>query len=147
MGYMMEYDARPLLAIGKSLINVLRHFWKILSQSVLLCLTIIFVNGFITLFTFFSGLIITIPATFVTLSIYYLVVYFNMKGERYYISNNMIFNPIKYKVTQDNFVETEIPEISKETELTTVVMKKKKSTKSTTTKKTKSKSKNKKIKG
>lgn len=144
MGYMMEHDTNPLVSMGKSLINVLRHFWKILSQSILLCLTIIFVNGFITLFTFFSGLIVTIPATFVILSIYYLVVYFNMKGERYYISANMIFNPIKYKVTQESFVETEIPEVSKETELTTVVMKKKKTAKKT---KSKSKSKNKKIKG
>lgn len=133
-GYMMEYDANPLVAFGKSLINVLRHFGKVLSQSVILTLTIIFVNGFIALFTFFSGLFVTIPATFVLLSIYYLVVYFNMKGERYYLSANMIFNPIKYRVKQDNFLAAEIPEETKETELTTVVMKKKKTSKKTSKK-------------
>ena len=133
-GYMMEHDANPLVAFGKGLINVLRHFGKILSQSVILTLTIIFVNCFIALFTFFSGLFVTIPATFVLLSIYYLVVYFNMKGERYYLSANMIFNPIKYKVKQDNFLVAEIPEETKETELTTVVMKKKKTSKKTSKK-------------
>lgn len=141
MGYLMDHNGSPLIAFGKSLINVLKHFGKVLSQSVILTLTIIFVNGFIMLFTFFSGLIVTIPATFVLLAIYYLVVYFNMKGERYYLSSNMIFNPIKYKVKQDEFLAAEIPEETKETELTTVVMKKRKSSKKTKTKSNKNKNK------
>ena len=135
MAYMVENNTNPFKAYAKGLINVLKHFWKILSQSVILCLTIIFINGLIALFTFFSGLFITIPATFVLLSIYYLVVYFNMKGERYYLSDNMIFNPIKYQVKQDTFVATEIPEQTKVTELTTVVMKKKRNSKKTKTNK------------
>lgn len=135
MSYMVEKDANPFVSYAKGLINVLKRFWKILSQSVILCLTIIFINGLIALFTFFSGLFITIPATFVLLSIYYLVVYFNMKGDRYYLADNMIFNPIKYKVKQDTFVGTEIPEEIKATELTTVVMKKKRNSKKTKTNK------------
>ena len=126
---MVDKNSNPFVAFGKGTIQSLKHFWKIMSQSVILTLTIIFVNGFICLFTFFSGLIVTIPATFVLLALYYLVVYFNIKGERYYLSNNMIFNPIKYKVKQDNFIGSEIPEITKETELTTVVMKKRKTSK------------------
>lgn len=135
MAYMVEKDANPFVAYAKGLINVLKKFWKILSQSVILCLTIIFINGLIALFTFFSGLFITIPATFVLLSIYYLVVYFNLKGDRYYLSDNIIFNPIKYKVNLDTFVGTEIPEEVKATELTTVVMKKKRNSKKTKTNK------------
>ncbi|MBQ4541704.1 MAG: hypothetical protein IJA23_02495 [Clostridia bacterium] len=135
MSYMVEKDANPFVSYAKGLINVLKRFWKILSQSVILCLTIIFINGLIALFTFFSGLFITIPATFVLLSIYYLVVYFNMKGDRYYLADNMIFNPIKYQVKQDTFVGTEIPEEVKATELTTVVMKKKRNSKKTKTNK------------
>ena len=134
MAYMVEANANAFKAYAKGLINVLKHFWKILSQSIIICFTIILINGFIALFTFFSGLFITIPATFVLLSIYYLVVYFNMKGERYYLSENMIFNPIKYQVKQDTFVATDIPEQSKVTELTTVVMKKKRNSKKTKTK-------------
>ncbi len=135
MAYMVEKDANPFVSYAKGLINVLKRFGKILSQSVILCLTIIFINGIIALFTFFSGLFITIPATFVLLSIYYLVVYFNMKGDRYYLADNMIFNPIKYQVKQETFVETEIPEQVKATELTTVVMKKKRNSKKTKTNK------------
>lgn len=135
MAYMVENTANPFVSYGKSLINILKRFWKVLSQSVILCLTIIFINGIISLFTFFSGLFVTIPATFVVLSIYYLVVYFNMKGDRYYLSNNMIFNPIKYQVKQDTFTGSEIPEEIKATELTTVVMKKKRNSKKTKTNK------------
>ena len=135
MSYMVEKDANSFVSYAKGLINVLKRFWKILSQSVILCLTIIFINGLIALFTFFSGLFITIPATFVLLSIYNLVVYFNMKGDRYYLADNMIFNPIKYQVKQDTFVGTEIPEEIKATELTTVVMKKKRNSKKTKTNK------------
>lgn len=129
IGHMVDKNSNPFVSFGKGTIQSLKHFWKIMSQSVILTLTVIFVNGFICLFTFFSGLIVTIPATFVLLALYYLVVYFNIKGERYYLSNNMIFNPIKYKVKQDNFIGSEIPEITKETELTTVVMKKRKTSK------------------
>ncbi len=137
MAYMVERDANPFVSFGKGMLHVLKPFWKILSQSIMICLTIIFINGFIALFTFFSGLFITIPASFVLLAIYYLVVYFNLRGERYYLSNNMIFNPIKYQVKQDTFTGTEIPEETKETELTTVVMKKKRNSKKTKTTKSK----------
>lgn len=139
MAYMVERNANPFVSFAKGLIHVLKYFWKILSQSVILCLTIIFINGFIALFTFFSGLFVTIPATFVILAIYYLVVYFNLRGDRYYLSNNMIFNPIKYQIKQDTFTVAEIPEETKATELTTVVMKKKRNSKKTKTKTNKNK--------
>lgn len=129
IAYMVEKDANPFVAFAKGIVSILKHFWKILSQSIVLCLTIIFINGFIALFTFFSGLFITIPATFVLLAIYYLVVYFNLNGDRYYLSEHMIFNPIKYQVKQDTFTGTELPEETKTTELTTVVMKKKRNSK------------------
>ena len=139
LGYMLQNDDHPFKSFGKGLISVLKNFWRILSQSVILILTIIFVNGFIALFTFFSGLIITIPATYVVLAIYYLVVFFNIKGERYYLANNIIFNPAKHIIKQDNFAGTDIPEEIKEIEPTTVKMKKKKEPKKTKDSKSKTK--------
>ena len=131
IGHMIDTNSHTFVSFAKGSILSLKNFWKILSSSVIVVLTIIFINGFITLFTFFSGLIVTIPATFVFLSIYYLVVYFNVKGERYYLSNNIIFNPTKYTIKQDNFTGTDIPEEIKEIEVTSVVMKKKKTSKKT----------------
>lgn len=133
--YMVEHKAAPLAAFGKGIVKTFRNFWKILSISVVLVLTIIFVNGFIAVFTFFSGLLVTIPATFVVISIYSLVTYFGLTGERYYLSNSLIYNPVKYTIKKDDYVSISVPE-AKEMEVTTTVMKKKyKKTNSTKTKK------------
>ena len=148
--YMVENDADPFIAFGKGFAKAMKSFWKIMSISIILVLTIIFVNGFIAVFTFFSGLIVTIPATFVLVAIYNLVTYFNEKGVRYYLSNTIIYNPVKYTVKKDDYVSITVPEATDEIQVTTTVMKKKyKKTKSTEgkpskQKNTKSKSQNKK---
>ena len=153
--YMVENDADPFVAFAKSLGKSVRNFWKTLSVSVILVLTIILVNGLIAIFTFFSGLIVTIPATYVLIAIYNLVTYFNEKGTRYYLSNTIIYNPVQYTVKKDDYVSISVPEATDEIQVTTTVMKKKyKKTKSSKpksksakNKKTKSKNiKNKKVK-
>jgi hypothetical protein len=94
-------------------------------------------------FTFFSGLIVTIPATFVLIAIYNLVTYFNEKGVRYYLSNTIIYNPVKYTIKKDDYVSISVPEATDEIQVTTTVMKKKyKKTKSTDTKQKTKKKKN-----
>ena len=123
--YMVENNSDPFVAFGKGLTQVLKNFWKILSISIILILTIIFVNGFIALFTFFAGLIVTIPATFVLIATYNLVTYFNLKGTRYYLSSTIIFNPVKHIVKKDDFVSTFVPEEVKEIQVTTTKIKKK----------------------
>ena len=138
--HMVENNSDPFVSFGKGIKLVFKNFWKILSISIVLILTIIVVNGFIALFTFFSGLIVTIPATFVLLSIYYLVTYFNIKGERYYLSETIIYNPVKYTVKKDDFVSISVPEVTKEIDVTTTKIKKKYK-KSNTTKSKKQKSK------
>jgi hypothetical protein len=126
VGYMVENNSSPFVAFGKGVVNVLKNFWKVISMSIIITLTIIFVNAFIMVFTFFSGLIIVIPATFVFLAIYYLVVYFNIKGERYYLAPNLIFNPVKRIIKQEDYIKTTIPEETREIQVTTTVIKKKK---------------------
>ncbi len=135
--YMVENDADAFVSFAKGVAISLKNFWKPMSISIILLLTIIMVNGFIAVFTFFSGLIITIPATYVLIAIYNLVTYFNNKGIRYYLSNTIIYNPVKYTVKKDDFdyVSISVPEATKEIQVTTTVMKKKyKKTKSTNTK-------------
>ena len=132
---MVANNAKPFVAFGKGFIQVFKNFWKILSISIVLLLTIIFINGVITIFTFFAGLIVTIPSCFVIVSVYNLVTYFNIKGERYYLSNTIIYNPVKYTVKKDDYVSISVPEATKEIQVTTTDMKKKyKKTKSKTTK-------------
>lgn len=110
-GYMVEKNCSPFVAFGKSFVYLSKQFWKVLSTSIILHLTVIFVVSFIGVFTFLSGLIVLIPATFVLISTYNLVIYQNIKGERYYLGSNVIFNPVKYQVkTNDILNQTNIPE-------------------------------------
>ena len=125
-GYMIEHKVGPFVAFGKSLTSVLKRFWRIMSMSIAIVFTLIFVNSFIIVFTFFSGSIVMIPASYLFMAIFNIVVYLTVRGERYYLGNNLIFNPSKYVVKQDEFVESTIPEEIKEIEVTTAVMKKKK---------------------
>lgn len=130
VAYMVENNSNPFVAFGKGFVLSFKHFWKIISMSIIVLLTIIFVVGIITIFTFFSGLIVVIPGAFVFLSIYYLVVYLNIKGERYYLSPNLIFNPTKYVVKQDYFSGENPPEETKEIQVTTTkISRRKKHTK------------------
>lgn len=147
-GYIVEKRCDPFSAFGKGLTMIIKNFWKSFSISIIVTLTIIFVNGFIALFTFFSGLIVTIPASFVLVATYNLVTYFNTTGTRYYLSNSLIYNPAKYTVKKDDFDGSVLPpEEVKEIQVTTIKMKKKYNKKNSEKKsKIKSNSKKRKIK-
>ncbi len=111
---MVEDTSNPFVAFGKGFALTIKRFWRILSCSIAVTLTLIFINFFISLFTFFAGTIISVPASFVFLSIFYLVIYFNTKGERYYLGPNLIFNPTKYTIKQDEVTVIEIPKPPKQ---------------------------------
>lgn len=142
--YMVEKKSDAFTAFGKGLTMTFKNFGKIFSISIVLVLTIIFINFFIALFTFFSGLIVTIPATFVLISTYNLVTYFNASGTRYYLSSTLIFNPVKYEVKKDDFTGLNFnPEEVKEIEVTTTKIHKKYKKNKSNNSKSKNKSKNK----
>lgn len=111
-------------AFGKGFVVVVKNFWKNISTSIILHLTIVVVNSFILVFTFFAGLIISIPATFVVMAFYYIVSYLNTVGQRYYLSDTIIYNPVKYVVKKDDFVTISIPEPTNEIKVETTPMKK-----------------------
>ncbi len=135
-GAIVANDSNVFPTFIKSIPMVAKNFIKILGSSIILLLTIIFVNGIIAIFTFFAGLLFTIPATCVLFAIFKVVTYLNINGNRYYLSNSIIYNPQKYVVKKDEYVSTFIP--PEETkEITTTKMKKRFKTKTTKQKSTK----------
>ncbi len=142
-GNVIANDTNPFSAYLKSLKYEMKHFWKIMGYSVTINLTAILMNGVIAIFTFFAGLIFTIPATCVLMCIFKNIIFLNINENRYYLSNSVIYNPQKYVVKKDDYVSTFVPPEDTR-EITTTKMKKKYKTKtldkkSTTNKKSKSK--------
>lgn len=137
-GSIVANDSNAFSTFLKSFPLAMKHFWRILGYSVIVILTSILINGVIGLFTFFGGLLFTIPATCVLMCIFKLVIFLNINGNRYYLSNSIIYNPQKYVVKKDDYVSTFIP--PEETkEITTTKMKKNFNTKKSNTKNTKKK--------
>jgi len=152
-GNVVANNVNPFSAFGKSMKLELKHFWKIMGYSVVILLTTILINGVIAIFTLFAGLLFSIPATIVLICIFKIVIFLNINGNRYYLSNSVIYNPQRYVIKKDDFVSTFIPPEDTR-EITTTKMKKKYKTKTlkdkpkkgTKTKKSK-KSKNENLKG
>ncbi len=147
-GNVIANNLNPFSAFWTSFKLEMKHFWKIMGYSVVINLTAILINGVISIFTFFAGVLFTIPATCVMLCIFKIVIFLNINGNRYYLSNSVIYNPQKYVVKKDDFVSTFVPPEDTR-EITTTKLKKKYKTK-TLNKKLNSnnkKSKTKKLKG
>ena len=100
-GNAVETEKFAPVAFGSNMSKTFSQFGAILSTMVIMELTVVIANGFGTLFTFFSGLVVFAPATMVLRSICYVVVYCNKMGQRYYLNNSFIYNPVKYTIKQD----------------------------------------------
>lgn len=92
-GYSLDTGKNPFKGFFASVKESGKAFGRIFSSSVAVILSIIFINSFIGLFTVLSGLLVTVPASMVFCAIYYNVVYFSVKGKRYYLTNTLIVNP------------------------------------------------------
>lgn len=122
-GRLVAEEGNPLKTFTKSLGTELKNFWKLLGQSIVVLLTTILINGVISIFTFFAGALFTIPATMMLICIFKIVTYLNLNGNRYYLSDSVIYNPQKYVVKKDDYVATFVsPEETKE--ITTTKIKK-----------------------
>ena len=69
-----------------------KQFKKTFSNAIMIVLTCLFVNMLLSLFTVFSGLIITLPATAVLVAIFGNVVYLSCNAKRYYLNKSVIVN-------------------------------------------------------
>jgi len=123
-GLVVSGETNMFKAFGKSFGIVFTNFWKNIATSIILHITIVVVNGFILVFTFFAGLLISIPATFVLMAFYYIVSYLNTIGQRYYLADTIIYNPVEYVVKKDDFVTISVPEVTTELKVTTTKIKK-----------------------
>ena len=138
-GLVVADKQSPLKAFTKSIPVVLKNFWKLLGQSIVILLTVILINGVISIFTFFAGILFTIPATMMLICIFKIITYLNLSENRYYLSDSVIYNPLKYNVKKDDYVATFVsPEETKE--ITTTKMKNKYSKKALNAKPKKEKS-------
>lgn len=91
--YMIEKGGNAFKCFYKSTVPVLKKFEKNFSNAIIIILTCLFVNGLLALFTAFSGLLITIPASLLFIALFGNVVYLSCTGKRYYLSSSIIVNP------------------------------------------------------
>ena len=90
---MFEKQINPFHAFIAGNKKIAKNFLRILSNSIIVVITIIVSNLILGIFTVGSGLLITIPMSFVFLAIFNLTSYFGASGERYYLSETIIVNP------------------------------------------------------
>ena len=122
VGNAVETENLAPIAFGNSLPISLKNFASILSTCILMKLTIVVSNGFVGIFTFFAGLILSIPATAVLQSVGFTVLYCNKTGQRYYLGNSFIFNPVKYAIKQDEMRSPIVIEEKVDEQIETTIM-------------------------
>lgn len=91
--YMVEKGGNAFKCFYKSTVPVFKKFEKNFSNAIVITLTCLFVNGILALFTAFSGLLITVPASLLFIVFYGNVVYLSCTNKRYYLSSSIIVNP------------------------------------------------------
>ena len=101
----VEKECSPIIGFVLAFPITLKNFWYVLASCIVFHITILVVNSFVALFTFVAGLLLMIPATYVITAIFYDVTYLNKTGNRYYLGNNYIFNPVKYSVKRDEYAD------------------------------------------
>jgi len=91
--YMIEFGGNPFKCYLKSSVPIFKKFEKVFSNAIIVVLACLFVNLLLGVFTAFSALLITIPATAVFVCIFSNVAYLTMTEKRYYLSPSIIVNP------------------------------------------------------
>ena len=82
-------------SLGTALKLSFRKFGRIFANAIGIVLVIYFVNTFLGLFTFFVGLLITIPASYLLYSVFGMVVVYDCQGMRYYVDVYNVISPAK----------------------------------------------------
>lgn len=82
-------------ALGAAIKLSFRKFGRIFACAIGVVLVIYFVNVFFGLFTFFVGLLITIPASYLFYCVFGMVVLYDCQGMRYYVDVYNVISPAK----------------------------------------------------
>lgn len=73
---------------------IFKRFFRNFSNTILLVISVLFINTFLGIFTIGAGLLITIPASMVIFAIFNLACYFASKGDKYYLNETAIIVPV-----------------------------------------------------
>lgn len=82
-----------------SIKNTFRNFSRVFSNAIGVVLTIALINIIFGLFTFMSGLLISVPASFLLYSTFGMVVTYESQGMRYYVDVYNVITPQKRELT------------------------------------------------
>lgn len=93
-GKMLEQNCSAFKGFFAGCVSVFKKFSRGFSNSLIAVLTLVVVNLFFGLFTFGVGLLITIPASMLFISIFQLATYFGAIGERYYLTKTIVITPL-----------------------------------------------------
>jgi len=93
----LNYGAFKSLRV--SIKNTFRTFGRIFSNSIGVVVTIILLNVVLGLFTFMTGLLISIPASYLLYSVFGMVVTYENQGMRYYVDVCNVVTPHKRELT------------------------------------------------
>lgn len=86
-------------ALRTSIKNAFRNFGRVFSGAIGIIVTMIFVNIFFGLFTFLTGLLISIPASYLLYSTFGMVVTYECQGMRYYVDVYNVITPHKRELS------------------------------------------------
>lgn len=86
---MISNRTNPFRAILKGY-KCNKDFFRVFSNAIIIVLTIIISNVIVGIFSLGAGLLITLPASFVLVTIFELVSYYGNIGQRYYLSPTII---------------------------------------------------------
>ncbi len=66
-----------------------KKYFKLLSSSIMLVFIVLICNIFLSIYSFFAGLIITIPITIVVLDLFKTISFYECNGMRYYVGDEI----------------------------------------------------------
>lgn len=69
--------------------TVSKKFFKVLSTSIMIVLILTIVNLVVAVFSFFAGIIFTLPITYVTICLFKIVAFYECNGMRYYVGDSI----------------------------------------------------------
>ncbi len=78
-------DEGVLKSLKTGFNTIRKKYLKVLSSSFMLVFILLFGNILISVYSFFAGLIITLPITFVILALFKTIAYYECSGMRYYV--------------------------------------------------------------
>lgn len=69
--------------------TIFKKYFKLLSSSIMFVFVVLVLNIFISVYSFFAGLIITLPITIVLINLFKMIAFYECSGMRYYVNDNI----------------------------------------------------------